>query len=232
MLQADRLKLGYAKLEAPISGRVGAVRVTPGNLVSVNDSTGLLTITKIQPIRAGFTLAERDLPALRKAAQAPTPAVVRVYTPGSAEPLATGALDFVDSSVDPTSGTISAKAKFENSNYELWPGVYVDVEIDLAVRPKTVMIPAVAIQSGQKGPFVFIANNNQTAEMRTVEIVGIEGDRAALKSGVADGERVILEGQMRLTDGARVAEAPRDGRTPAEDAAPQRKSVADGEPVK
>jgi multidrug efflux system membrane fusion protein len=198
VLQADRLKLGYAKLQAPITGRVGAIRVTPGNLVGVNDAGGLVTITQIQPIRVGFSLPERDLAALRKISEAVPPAVVRVYAGGSATPLATGALDFVDSSVDPTTGTIAAKALFANSNLELWPGMYVDVEIDLGVRPKTVMIPAVAIQSGQKGPFVFVAKDDQTAEMRNVELAGIEGDRAALASGVMAGERVIVEGQMRL----------------------------------
>ncbi len=76
---------------------------------------------------------------------------MRVYTPGASEPLATGVLDFVDSAVDTAPGTIAAKAKFANENFELWPGMYVDVEIDLDVRPKTVMIPTVAIQSGQKG---------------------------------------------------------------------------------
>ena len=228
VLQADRLKLGYAKLEAPIAGRVGAIRVTPGNLVGVNDAAGLVTITQIQPIRVGFTLAERDLTALRKASAASSPAVVRVYTPGSNTPLQTGALDFVDSSVDSTSGTIAAKANFANASLELWPGMYVDVEIDLDVRPKTVMIPAVAIQSGQKGPFVFVAKDDQTGGMRNIELVGIEGDRAALESGVADGERVIVEGQMRLTSGARVAEASPDGSKPTGSTQHDAKSAAEG----
>jgi multidrug efflux system membrane fusion protein len=116
-------------------------------------------------------------------------------------------LDFVDSAVDTASGTISAKALFDNATLDLWPGMYVDVEIDLDVRPKTVMIPSVAIQSGQKSPFVFVVKGDLKAEMRKIELLGIEGDRAALVSGVNDGERVIVEGQMRLTDGARVAEA-------------------------
>lgn len=228
VLQADRLKLGYAKLEAPIAGRVGAIRVTPGNLVSVNDATGLVTITQIQPIRVGFTLAERDLTALRKASEASSPAAVRVYTPGSGTLLEAGALDFVDSSVDSTSGTITAKAKFPNASLELWPGMYVDVEIDLDVRPKTVMIPAVAIQSGQSGPFVFVAKDDQTVEMRKIELVGMEGDRAAIASGVADGERVIVEGQMRLTGGARVTETSPDGGTPADTTHKNSKSATEG----
>jgi membrane fusion protein, multidrug efflux system len=227
VLQADRLKLGYAKLQAPITGRVGAIRVTPGNLVGVNDAGGLVTITQIQPIRVGFSLPERDLAALRKTSEAAQPASVRVYTAGSATPLATGALDFVDSSVDPTTGTIAAKALFANANLELWPGMYVDVEIDLGVRPKTVMIPAVAIQSGQKGPFVFVTKDDQTAEMRNIELAGIEGDRAALASGVPAGERVIVEGQMRLVNGARIAETAPDGGSEAGAKRKDTKSTAD-----
>ena len=96
--------------------------MTPGNLVGVNDTAGLVTITQIKPIRAGFTLAERDLTALRKAFAASSPAAVRVYAPGTDKALATGKLDFVDSSVDFSSGTIAAKAKFANEKLELWPG--------------------------------------------------------------------------------------------------------------
>ena len=216
VLQADRLKLGYAKLEAPITGRVGAIRVTPGNLVGVNDTTGLVTITQIKPIRAGFTLAERDLTALRKAFARLPPAEVRVYAPGEDKLLATGALDFVDSSVDFSSGTIAAKAKFANDKLELWPGMYVDIEVDLDVRPNTVMIPAVAIQSGQKGPFVFVIKDGQTVEMRNVVLAGGEDNRLAIEKGVQAGERVVIEGQMRLTNGARVTEtAPEEGASAA-----------------
>jgi membrane fusion protein, multidrug efflux system len=225
VLQADRLKLGYAKLEAPITGRVGAIRVTPGNLVGVNDAAGLVTITQIKPIRIGFTLPESDLAALRKAFAAKPPAETRVYAPGSnfAAPLATGALDFVDSSVDFSSGTIAAKAAFANDNLELWPGMYVDVEIDLDVRPQTVMIPSVAIQSGQKGPFVFVAKGDQTVEMRNIEIAGAEANRTALKNGVSAGEPVVVEGQMRLTNRARITET-----APAGDAAEPKKKDAKG----
>jgi multidrug efflux system membrane fusion protein len=207
-LRADNLQLDYTKIEAPIGGRLGTVRVSPGNLVSVNDPSGLVTITQVRPIRISFTLPERDLAMLRKAYITKPPAVVRVFSPGASEALATGELDFIDSLVDSTSGTIAAKAKFANEKFELWPGMYVDVEIDLSVRPKTVMIPTVAIQSGQNGPFVFVAKPDKKAEMRKVDLVGVEGDRTALASGVNDGERVIVEGQMRLVDGASVAEAP------------------------
>jgi multidrug efflux system membrane fusion protein len=208
-LRADNLQLDYTTIEAPISGRLGTIRVSPGNLVSVNDDTGLVTITQVRPIRVAFTLPERDLAAIRKAYITKPPAVVRVFIPGASEALATGELDFIDSLVDSTSGTIAAKAKFANEKFELWPGMYVDVEIDLSVRPKTVMIPTVAIQSGQNGPFVFVAKPNRKVEMRKIELVGVEGDRAALASGVNEGDKVVVEGQMRLVDGANVNDAPK-----------------------
>jgi multidrug efflux system membrane fusion protein len=213
VLQADRLKLGYAKLTAPITGRIGAIRVTPGNLVTANDATGLLTITQVQPIRVAFTLAERDLSDLRRAALRKPPATVRVYEPGSNTPLSNGQLDFVDSSVDIASGTIAAKAKFANEKLHLWPGMFVDVEIDLDTRPGTVMIPAVAIQSGQHGPFVFVVKNNKTTELRNIEVLGIEGNRAAIRSGVSAGERIIIEGQMRLENGSPIVEASAESAT-------------------
>jgi multidrug efflux system membrane fusion protein len=232
-LRSDRLRLKYTRIEAPIGGRIGAVRISPGNLVSANDPTGLVTITQIRPIRVTFTLAERDLAALRKASLSLVPVVVRVYAPGAVEPRADGVLDFVDSAVDSASVTIAAMALFGNETLELWPGMYVDVEIDLDVREKTVMIPTVAIQSGQQGPFVFEVKPDGRAEMRKIEVVGNEGTRAALVSGVSDGERVIVEGQMRLTDGTRVAEVtpgggPRAGDAAGPKSAPGAKSAPDG----
>jgi membrane fusion protein, multidrug efflux system len=184
VLQADRLRLGYAELKAPITGRIGAIRVAPGNLVSANDTAGLVTLTQMQPLRVSFTLPERDLAALREAAQRTPPATVRVYTSGEPEPLSSGTLDFVDSSVDSSSGTIAAKATFPNETYKLWPGQYVDVEIDLATWPNTITVPTVAIQSGQSGPYVFVAKADQGA-----------------------GERIVVEGQLRLTPGTRWHEA-------------------------
>ena len=213
-LESDRVRLGYTKIVAPITGRIGAIRVTPGNLVSSSDSQGLVTITQIKPIRVSFTLPERDLGALRAAIRRKEPPVVRVYAAGNSQPLATGQLDFVDSSVDPATGTIMAKATFDNEDYTLWPGMYVDVEIDLDIRPDTVSIPTVALQTSQKGPFVFVARPDGTAELRQVETGGLVGDRSAIRSGLAPGERVVIEGQLRLADGARIRDAAQPGDAP------------------
>jgi multidrug efflux system membrane fusion protein len=216
-LEADHVRLGYTKIVAPIDGRAGAVRITPGNLVSSGDTAGLVTLTQMQPLRVTFSLPERDLGRLRQAIGRTPPAAVRVYGPGSDKPLATGALNFIDTTVDPSSGTITARARFTNEDLTLWPGQFVDVEVDLDVRPNTVLVPAVAIQSGQQGQFVFVQKPDNTVEMRKVQYVGTQGDRIAIASGVNAGERVVVEGQMRLTDGARVAEAERTAGNAARD---------------
>ena len=203
-LENDRVRLGFTKITAPITGRIGVIRVTPGNLVSANSTEGLVTITQIKPIRVSFTLPERDLTALRAGARRQPPPTVRVFAPGSDQPLAKGELNFVDSSVDTATGTIMAKATFTNDTFSLWPGQYVDVEIDLDTRPDVVSVPIVALQTGQKGPFVFVVGPDDIAQLRNVETGGLVGDRIAIRSGLKAGERVVVEGQLRLANGARV----------------------------
>lgn len=221
-LALDRAKLSYTKIAAPISGRTGAVSVTAGNLVSASSTTGLVTITQITPIRVSFTLPERDLADLRAAADRPAKAAVRVYNSGETKPRAAGELNFIDSSVDTTSGTILAKAGFANTDLSLWPGQYVDVEVDLNVLPDTATVPTVAIQTGQKGAYVFVAKPDQTVEMRTVTTAANDGDRTAITAGLKSGERVVVEGQVRLADGARVTDSNRERASQAtKEGAPQ-----------
>jgi multidrug efflux system membrane fusion protein len=229
-LQTDQLKLGYTKIEAPITGRLGTIRVTPGNIVSTADTAGLVTITQIKPIRVSFTLAERELTALRAALRRSPSPTVRVYTHGDPKPLASGELNFVDSSVDSTTGTINAKATFANEDLTLWPGQYVDVEVDLDSRPNTASVPTVALQTGQRGPFVFVVGNDERVELRQVEVGGIERDRTAILEGVKPGERVVVEGQLRLANGARVRETKQAATPPKTEtgAAPPQPVAKDG----
>jgi membrane fusion protein, multidrug efflux system len=205
-LEIDRVRLSFTQIKAPIAGRVGAVLVTPGNLVKANDDTGLVTITQIAPIRVAFTLPERDLTALRAARARDQSTAVRVYRSGETTPLATGKLNFIDSAVDTASGTITAKATFANAELTLWPGQYVDVEIDLDLRADTIVIPTVAIQSGQKGPYVFVAKPDRTVAVRYIKPLGNVDNSTAIASGLKAGDRVVVEGQVRLADGARITE--------------------------
>ncbi|MBA4097898.1 MAG: efflux RND transporter periplasmic adaptor subunit [Rhodospirillum sp.] len=204
ILQADRLTLSYTTITAPISGRLGAVAVTPGNLVAVNGDVALVTITQMQPIRLSFTLPDRDIDALRAALAQYPPAAVRVFTKGEKTARANGNLIFIDSTVDAASGTITAKAEFANENLALWPGQYFDVEIELGVEPQAAIVPTVALQVGQDGLFVFVVTPDNKAEMRKVTVTGSDAERSAVTAGLQPGERVVVEGQHRLSPGAPV----------------------------
>jgi multidrug efflux system membrane fusion protein len=204
ILQADRLTLSYTTIAAPISGRLGAVGVTPGNLVAVNGDVALVTITQMQPIRLSFTLPDRDIDALRTALAQYPPAAVRVFTKGEKTARANGNLIFIDSTVDAASGTITAKAEFANDNLALWPGQYFDVEIELGVEPQAAIIPTVALQVGQDGLFVFVITPDNKAEMRKVTVTGSDADKSAVTAGLQPGERVVVDGQHRLSPGTPV----------------------------
>jgi multidrug efflux system membrane fusion protein len=204
-LALDRVRLGYTTITAPISGRLGAITATPGNAVRANDaSSNLLTVTELAPIRVTFTLPERDLTLLQAAAKAPVPATVTAYASGTREELATGDLSFIDSAVDIPSGTVSVKALFTNEPHRLWPGQYVDVVVQLGMLPGSVTVPSVALQEGQKGPFVYVAKPDDTVEARPVKVASNENGVVAIASGLSQDEKVVTEGQSRLSPGARI----------------------------
>ncbi|WP_449256537.1 efflux RND transporter periplasmic adaptor subunit [Bosea sp. (in: a-proteobacteria)] len=226
-LDADRLKLSYTRILAPIDGRIGAVTVTPGNLVSANSSnsgnTGLLTITQMKPLRVSFAMPESELPTLQAALHSADSAVVRARVPQSPDQPAEGKLNFVDSNVDITSGTITAKAAFANDDLRLWPGQYVDVEFIPDTLRGVTVIPTVAVQTGQKGPYVFVAKADSTVDLRQIKVALSDGGKTAVTEGVAPGERVVTDGQMRLKQGTRVREREAAGEKP-----PQGTPVAEG----
>ncbi|WP_186417112.1 efflux RND transporter periplasmic adaptor subunit [Bosea sp. CS1GBMeth4] len=204
-LALDRVRLGYTRITAPISGRLGAITATPGNAVRANDaSANLVTVTELAPIRVAFTLPERDLALLRTAAAAQNPARVTAFASGTHEELGTGDLSFIDSAVDIPSGTVGVKALFTNEPHRLWPGEYVDVVVALGTLPAALTIPSVALQEGQKGPFVYVVAPDGTVEARPVKVASNENGVAALASGLSQDEKVVTEGQSRLAPGARV----------------------------
>jgi len=226
-LEADRLKLGYTRIAAPIDGRVGAVQVTPGNLVSANSAgTGLVTITQMKPLRVTFTLPERDLAVLQGALASGKAVPVMAKVPDTGRDAASGTLNFVDSSVDMSSGTITAKAQFANDDLALWPGQYVDVEIAADTLEGVTIVPTVAVQTGQKGPYVYVAGADQVVSLRQVKVALADGDRTALADGVKPGERVVVDGQLRLKEGTKIRE--RDGQPKAPPPADQSTPVAEG----
>jgi multidrug efflux system membrane fusion protein len=212
-LDADMVQLGFTVIKAPIGGRLGAISVTTGDLVTTSNgnssnSTPLVTITQIDPLRVNFDLPETDLSLLHKALASPQTASVTLHNDDNPAPIGKGTLDFVDSSVDTASGTIATRASVPNGDLSLWPGQYVNVVLDAGIMPQMVSIPTVAVQPSQKGPFVYVIKPDDTVEPRQVTVALTQGDNSAIASGLKSGERVVTDGQARLKAGAAVRDAP------------------------
>lgn len=202
-LAASRLRLAHTRILAPIGGRVGAVQVTPGALIGAN-STALVTITSMQPMRVTFTLPERDLGAVRAAMARGREPVVRATVIGESKPLAAGRARFLDSSVHAPTGTISVRAEFDNADLAFWPGQNLSIEIDVDERKGVPTVPTVAVQTGQDGPFVFVVAADGKLALRKLVVAASDGPTTAVEAGLEPGERVVIDGHFNLRPGMRV----------------------------
>ncbi|MEO5757088.1 MAG: efflux RND transporter periplasmic adaptor subunit, partial [Mesorhizobium sp.] len=215
-LDADAVQLGFATIKAPIAGRLGAVSVAVGDLVTLSNgnsstATPLVTITQMDPLQVNFNLPESNLALLHKALANPQQGAVTLATDGSPTPVGKGTLDFVDSSVDTASGTIATRASVPNSDLSLWPGQYVNVVLDAGTMPQMTSVPTVAVQPSQKGPFVYVVKTDNTVEMRPVQVALTEGANSAISQGLKSGEKVVVEGQTKLKNGSAVHEGKAGG---------------------
>jgi len=204
-IESAKVALSYTRIYAPMAGRTGTVSAKPGANVRAADATPLVTITQLRPINVAFNVAERSLPAIR-AALAAGKLKVTAGIPGGKGPRAEGELTFVDSQVDQQSGTILVRATFPNADTLLWPGQFVDTVLTLRVEPQALTVPAVAVQTGQEGRFVYVVKPDNTVDMRAVTVARTYGDLAIIGNGLTAGERVVVDGQSRLFPGAPVAE--------------------------
>ena len=202
-VDSAKIQATYTTITAPIDGRAGEILVTRGNLVDANGAAPLVVINQVSPISVAFTLPEQQLPAVVEARKA-GPLRVRADLRGGVR-LADGELAFVDNAADPLTGTVQFKATFANENDQLWPGLYVEVVLTLGERKDSVVVPAAAIQSGQKGQYVYVVGPNQTAELRPVTVAFEADEEAVVASGLTGGETVVVEGQLRLAPGVKVA---------------------------
>ncbi len=198
-LETAKLNLSYTDVRSPLNGRTGDMLVKPGNIVRANDaSSPLVKIDQFRPIFVRFTIPEQYVSALRSSGPPP---VIRAETQSGP---VTGSLDFIDSSVDRTTGSILLKAKFDNEDGKLWPGIFVPVTISIGIAQGVIVVPSESILPGQKGPYLFVVNRENKVENRQV-VVDIGGkDETALKSGVNEGETVVTDGQLNLAPGATV----------------------------
>lgn len=206
-IENAKLQLQYTTITAPVSGRTGALLVHRGSLVRPNDTTPLVVINQVSPAYVSFAVPARLLPELRRD-QARGALRVLAAPAGSAEAVASGTLSFVDNAVDPATDTIRLKAAFDNRDRRLWPGAFVDVTLQLSIDPKAIVVPNASVQASQQGQYVYVVKADDTVELRPVAVAWTTGDDVVIRSGLAPGETVVTDGQLRLTPGARVAAKP------------------------
>ncbi|HEX2657546.1 MAG TPA: efflux RND transporter periplasmic adaptor subunit [Polyangia bacterium] len=206
-IESARLSLSYARIVSPIDGVTGVRMVDQGNIVHPSDPTGIVVVTQMDPIAVMFTLPEDDLPRLRQA-QARGPVTVEARSRDGEVSLAKGELALIDNQINQTTATLRGKAVFANPDHGLWPNQFVKLRVLVDTRRAALVIPAVAIQRGPQGPFVYVVAGQDAAAQRPVKLESIEGADAILESGVNPGEQVVVEGQAQLRPGAKVSVRP------------------------
>ncbi|HEY4640225.1 MAG TPA: efflux RND transporter periplasmic adaptor subunit [Thermoanaerobaculia bacterium] len=197
-----QLQLSYCEIHAPIDGRTGSLQVHLGNLVKANDTTPLVVINQVHPVYVQFSVPEAQLTELRtRFAGKPVPVTA---TPQGGNAAENGTLTFVDNAVNAATGTITLKATYDNHDGALWPGQYVNVSVTLSTRANSVVIPSQAVQNGQRGQYVFVVKNDNGVEMRPVTVAQTIDQQLVIDKGVAPGETVVTDGQIRLTPKSKV----------------------------
>ena len=205
-----RLQLAYARVTAPIAGRLGLRQVDAGNVVRAGDATGLVVITQLQPITVVFTIPEDSLPPVMKKLQAGETLPVDAYDRADKVKLAAGTLLTADNQIDPATGTVKLKAQFANEDYALFPSQFVNVRMLLDVKPDAIVVPGAAIQRGTPGTFVYVVKADSTVTVRRVKLGPAQGDVVAVDAGLEVGEKVVVDGADKLREGAKVELASRD----------------------
>jgi multidrug efflux system membrane fusion protein len=205
--ESAQVNLDWCYIKSPINGRVGLRNVDVGNLVGPSTAS-LVTIQGLDPIYTDFTVAENDLPLVRKYLGGPNVKVQTYLADGSIAPR-TGDLYFIDNAVQPGSGTVKVRGVTANPDRALWPSQFVRVRFILDTLKNATLVPAEAVQVSQSGPFVFVVKPDNTVDLRPVKPGQLqEGDLTVVESGVKPNETVVVTGQLALAPGAKVAPQP------------------------
>jgi len=198
-IDSAKLQLEYCTIKAPVDGITGVLSVDKGNIVKENDVT-IVVINQIKPVYVNFTVPQQYLPQIQKYM---SDAPLKVKAANSDANVSVGTLSFVDNSVDNTSGTIRLRATFENENMRLWPGQFVNVELILTDEPNALVIPSQAVQTSQKGQFVFVIKSDMTVEQTPVTVERRLDGESVVK-GLDVNDSVVTDGQINLVPGASV----------------------------
>ncbi len=218
-LQADRaavdsarLQLSYARVSAPISGRVGLRQVDPGNVVRAADANGIVVIAQVQPIAVLFPIPEDNLPLVMQRLAHKEPTVVEAWNREGKVKLATGTLVTADNQIDTATGTVKMKAEFANADAALFPNQFVNVRMHTQTLVDATLVPSAAIQRGAPGTFVYAVKDDHTVRVAPVKLGPVQGDVTVVSSGVDPGTLVVVDGADKLREGARVDLVTREGR--------------------
>ena len=203
-VEAARLQLSYARVLAPISGQVGLRLVDPGNIVKAGDANGLVTITQMDPITVVAAIPEVSVPSLLKRMREEGDVAVEAWDSGLKTMLSKGKLLSTDNQIDTTTGTLKIKAEFANPTGVLFPNQFVNVRVLIGQEPDAVVIRQAAVQRGAQGTYVYVIKEDSSVTVRVVKPGTVDGERIAIASGLAVGERVVLDGADKLREGAKV----------------------------
>ncbi|HTY42347.1 MAG TPA: MdtA/MuxA family multidrug efflux RND transporter periplasmic adaptor subunit [Thermoanaerobaculia bacterium] len=213
-IDAAKLNLTYAKITAPISGRVGLRQVDPGNMVHATDTSGIVVITELDPIAVLFTLPEDSLQQVLAQTRGGATLAVEAWDRDFKTLIASGKLLTVDNRIDPATGTVRLKAEFPNANGALFPNQFVNVRLLIQTLSKVVVVPSAAVQRTTKGAAVFVVMPGDKVALRSVEVPQLGDNHAVIAKGVAAGDVVVVDGVDKLQEGSMVV-ARKAGSAPA-----------------
>lgn len=212
-VETDKAQINYAQVQldfttikAPLSGRIGARLVDPGNIVHATDVNGLVVINQVDPISVIFTLPESAFQDINRALRPDQKLPVLAFGRDNDQVLSKGSLVLLNNQIDTTTGTVQLKAHFPNPTHTLWPGQYLNVSLQLGVRPNALTLPAAAVQRGQTGTYVFVVKPDESVEIRPINVVQIQDGKAVIDQGLSVNERVVLDGQYKLKPGIHITE--------------------------
>ena len=201
LIDTAQVQLNYSTIRSPIDGRVGTRLVDAGNIVRTTDATGIVSINQIHPIFVSFALPSDSLPQLRAAKDGE---VMVTALDRDGRVLATGVLAVIDNQINPASGTINYKAKFDNADDALWPGQFVNLRIQLATRRNVIAVPVTAVQQGPDGPYAFVVGDDGVAQKRPLKVGVLNKTTAIIDEGLQPGEQVVTDGQYRIQAGSKL----------------------------
>lgn len=204
-VKAAQVNLQYCHIVSPLDGRVGLRQVDQGNYVTPGDASGIVVITQLQPISVLFTLPEDNIQTVLKRMQGGAVLPSAAYDRSGASKIADGVLQTFDSQIDPTTGTIKARAQFANDNKMLYPNQFVNIRLLVDTHKDVTTMSTAGIQRGVPGTFVYLVNTaDSTVSVRPVKLGVTEGERVEVLSGVVPGDRIVIDGADKLRDGAKI----------------------------